>query len=727
MAVTLSLFAGAGAQFFDNSGNVLSGGKIYTYQAGTTTPLAVYTSNTESAFHTNPIILDAAGRVPSGGEIWLQLGIGYKFVLKTSTDVLIATYDNIPSSAQPPAANDANSIMYEQGYTVTAGSFVVGKIYRIVSVGTTNFTLIGATSNTVGTHFIATGVGTGTGTAELSQTVETKLRETVSVKDFGAVGNGVTDDTAAIQAAIDYAITAGAAVYFPAATAYLVANTIYLPDGTSNPFASLNMYGDYVPNHTTSDTSAGTDIAVTASVLFASKTTPSGSGSLPSVAISMKGLLFRTNYTTNPTAICFSTMNLFGSKIEGCGFYGFDTWLYGSTSSVAVISQNSFGVRRMIKRHTSYTNVCVDSKIVLNYISGLGGTPAGLTTDPLVDLVNAARVTLSDNYIDFTYIAVSTGGSGDNVIIKNNVFDICYRAILLVYGFSSRLIDGNTFLRISKSDVSFFYTPLAGMSSNNWVCLLMENERLANTIIVNNTYNYADEFFTLGTKGIWNVKESNNIGTYDVDGSPSPAAVVNFGTRSIDTVNYPLDNTLIRFESLEDSLNSSIRQKRFAYVGLSYYLGSPPVRVRVNSDYSLSGMNGDYLLGKTNLLPATDFASGWTFNTGISEVGGVFTASSGSGWSYTALVLSAGTYIVTLNIATLSAGDVTVGWSATGTPSTYVASSITTYGLTVGSPVNVATRCNFQLNVTTTTARLAIFLSSGTTCTIDYINAVKVA
>ena len=202
MAVTLSLFAGAGAQFFDNNGNVLSGGKIYTYQAGTTTPLATYTTNSESAFHTNPIILDSAGRVPSGGEIWLQLGIGYKFVLRTSTEVLIATYDNIPSSAQPPAANDADSIMYEQGYTVTAGSFVVGKIYRIVSVGTTNFTLIGSVNNTVGTHFIATGVGTGTGTAELSQTVETKLRETVSVKDFGAVGNGVTDDTAAIQAAM---------------------------------------------------------------------------------------------------------------------------------------------------------------------------------------------------------------------------------------------------------------------------------------------------------------------------------------------------------------------------------------------------------------------------------------------------------------------------------------------------------------------------------------------
>lgn len=96
-AVSLSVFGGVGAQFFDNSGNVLSGGKIYTYAAGTTTPLATYTSSSGNTAHTNPIILDAAGRVPAGGEIWVALQI-YKFILKTSADVTIATYDNVGSS-----------------------------------------------------------------------------------------------------------------------------------------------------------------------------------------------------------------------------------------------------------------------------------------------------------------------------------------------------------------------------------------------------------------------------------------------------------------------------------------------------------------------------------------------------------------------------------------------------------------------------------------------------
>jgi hypothetical protein len=50
-------------------------------------------------------------------------------------------------------------------YLITSGSFTIGKSYTIESLGTTNFTLIGAADNVVGARFTATGVGTGTGTA----------------------------------------------------------------------------------------------------------------------------------------------------------------------------------------------------------------------------------------------------------------------------------------------------------------------------------------------------------------------------------------------------------------------------------------------------------------------------------------------------------------------------------------------------------------------------------
>jgi hypothetical protein len=92
--VSLSPFAGVGAQLFDNNGVILSGGKIFTYAAGSSTPQTTYTSVTGITPHANPIILDSAGRVP-GGEIWIKDGFSYKFVVETSTGSLLGTYDNI--------------------------------------------------------------------------------------------------------------------------------------------------------------------------------------------------------------------------------------------------------------------------------------------------------------------------------------------------------------------------------------------------------------------------------------------------------------------------------------------------------------------------------------------------------------------------------------------------------------------------------------------------------
>ena len=93
MTVNLSPFANPGAQFFDDNGDPLSGGKIFTYAAGTTTPKTTYTDFTGNTAHANPIILDAAGRPPS--EVWLTYGDAYKFILKDSNDTLVGTFDNI--------------------------------------------------------------------------------------------------------------------------------------------------------------------------------------------------------------------------------------------------------------------------------------------------------------------------------------------------------------------------------------------------------------------------------------------------------------------------------------------------------------------------------------------------------------------------------------------------------------------------------------------------------
>lgn len=83
---------------------------------------------------------------------------------------------------------------------ITAGNFEIGKTYRIDTIGTTDFTLIGATSNTVGEVFTATGIGTGTGTA-FSGFTKAPSGSYIQPVRLGDGGNNtvITDGEATVQ------------------------------------------------------------------------------------------------------------------------------------------------------------------------------------------------------------------------------------------------------------------------------------------------------------------------------------------------------------------------------------------------------------------------------------------------------------------------------------------------------------------------------------------------
>jgi hypothetical protein len=78
-------------RYFDANGNPLAGGKLYTYQSGTTTPQATYTDSGGGTPNANPVVLDANGEA----AVWLDPELSYKFVLKDSNDVTQWTVDGV--------------------------------------------------------------------------------------------------------------------------------------------------------------------------------------------------------------------------------------------------------------------------------------------------------------------------------------------------------------------------------------------------------------------------------------------------------------------------------------------------------------------------------------------------------------------------------------------------------------------------------------------------------
>ena len=88
--MTAALTPNPKIQFFANDGTPLVGGKLYTYAAGTTTPLASYTTYVGDVANTNPVILDSRGEA----NVWLS-GALYKLALYDADDALIWTVDNV--------------------------------------------------------------------------------------------------------------------------------------------------------------------------------------------------------------------------------------------------------------------------------------------------------------------------------------------------------------------------------------------------------------------------------------------------------------------------------------------------------------------------------------------------------------------------------------------------------------------------------------------------------
>lgn len=265
--------------------------------------------------------------------------------------------------------------------------------------------------------------------------VEAKLAQTVSVKDFGAVGDGVSDDTAFIQAAINSLVLTGGAVYFPngkyKVTSQIEVRSIY-------PIHLYGYMGGQTYNTSTQPNLAGIIIGgnITGSIIkyFAPVGVTRNEGGGGNVS----GLSFydATGSGANPgsytctAALELTDFNL--SKVENCYFH----WINGGAilCGFAVMTNITGNVIR-------YCGASGKPAIYLNNAS------TGFTSQSMVISGNKIEVCHGDVYIKMS------GNEVNDIKISNNGFEadtstVGSNQVFVQTSGSRHLITGNSFNRV---------------------------------------------------------------------------------------------------------------------------------------------------------------------------------------------------------------------------------------------------------------------------------------
>lgn len=235
---------GAGGQIFGTSGSPAGGALINTYAAGTSSPVATFTTSAGNVTAANPVVAGANGRLPH--EMWQTEGQAIRIVLTDSLAVSLDAYDNLHGINDPAFVGGAvftstvNTFTAQQNFSgITASSILVTSLFAS-TIQVSNFNVSNlAISTLTGVTITVSTINVSTINASTIN-VSTISVSTLTVNSSATVSNLTVSGTATFNSLSIGRITTGIITNTIAAGALVTANVLHRMV-TDNVFTAITV------------------------------------------------------------------------------------------------------------------------------------------------------------------------------------------------------------------------------------------------------------------------------------------------------------------------------------------------------------------------------------------------------------------------------------------------------------------------------------------------------
>lgn len=337
--------------------------------------------------------------------------------------------------------------------------------------------------------------------------IATKTGNVINVKTapYNAKGDGVTDDTTAIQNAINDAYTQKKSVYFPPGN-YIVGSSLSLP-------SNITLIGSNHNWSTGGSTAFECVIHANAANVFVGSTPGTASAYFQSTVYMSNLAIFGTGTNT-----LFQFFALDASIIKENYIYNFNYVIQGKIMDVSVIHHNrimNIFTSVLSSRLGNVKGTITDSKIHHNYMNG---TAQGNSV--LIDLEGGNYSDITNNFFDYANTAINLALSSTNMSINSNLFDVCYQGINISSG-NDTTISNNQFGKCTKNSYTLFNSLSAGnqstYSTNSWIGIKI-GAGVSFITIHNNIGYQADIMVDISSSaaGANNIVTSGNVNGYSL-------------------------------------------------------------------------------------------------------------------------------------------------------------------------------------------------------------------